>query len=530
MPTPLDTSEFRRLLEGYDEEKKLYVLNGISYGFDIGFRGAYAATTCENSPLISQHLDVTRDLIQKEIDLNRMEGPFDSPPFKHFHISPLTIRPKPTPGEYRLIHNLSAPYDITAVNEGIPKSFKSVQYESVTNIIGKLLESGRHSFMAKSDIKSAFRLIPVHPKCYHLLGFKFEGKYYFDKCLTMGGGSSCRIFEQISTAINWIISEKFGITNSFHYLDDFLFLERNEEACSYDLEVFKIVCKRLGVPLSAEKTQGPCKSICFLGILLDAERMEASIPEDKLLKYRENIKHLISAEVVTQVEIKSALGCLNWCTNIVVTGRAFLRRLHDAVLGEHQPRKIVQITKEIKKDLKVWDIFLQDFNGRIFIDFMPVESSASLNFFTDASFKGAGGTFGSKWFQIAYPEHWAQKRITYLELYPIVVAAHMFAKELSGKKVVFYTDNHAVMSILNKCTSPNPKFMPLIRKLVLLIMRNNIRISSRHIRGICNVTADVISRFQVTELFLAEHRLCPTPTKVPHQWEPESWEAQEAFC
>ena len=160
---------------------------------------------------------------------------------------------------------------------------------------------------------------------------------------------------------------------------------------------------------------------------------------------------------------------------------------------------------------------------------MPVESSESINFFTDASFKGAGGVCGKDWFQIVYPEHWSKRSITYLELYPVVVGAHMFVHVLAGKRIVFYTDNYAVMVILNKCTSPNPKFMPLVRKLVLLSMKHGFRIVSRHLKGTLNIVSDRISRFQVSESFLHSHGLNRVPKKLPRAWTPMNWQKSENY-
>ena len=80
-----------------------------------------------------------------------------------------------------------------------------------------------------------------------------------------------------------------------------------------------------------------------------------------------------------------------------------------------QPNKLVIITDKIRKDLKLWEVFLRDFNSRVFIDYMPIELSESLNFYTDASFKVAGGTFQNKWFKIVFPDHWAENKTTYLE-------------------------------------------------------------------------------------------------------------------
>ena len=37
--------------------------------------------------------------------------------------------------------------------------------------------------MAKSDIKSAFRLLPVHPDDFELLSIQFDGQWFVDKAL-----------------------------------------------------------------------------------------------------------------------------------------------------------------------------------------------------------------------------------------------------------------------------------------------------------------------------------------------------------
>ncbi len=527
IPTTLNSSEFARVLHDYDPVLRNYVVQGIHSGFHIGYEGPIVSTFCFNSPTVAENADIARELIQKEVSLGRIAGPYFSPPFAPFKVSPLTLRPKSTPGQYRLIHNLSAPYDGTSVNDNIADACKSVQYQSLTGIIGTLLDLGKGSYLAKADVQSAFRLVPVHPSCYPLLGFHFENAFYFDRCLTMGGGSSCRIFEAISSAINWALENMYGVKNAFHYLDDFCFLENSYDKCLYDLQVFSALCEKLGVPLAPEKKVGPSTNLSFLGVGLDTQKMEAFLTPEKIDKYRTNILHLLSVQWATQAEVKTVIGQLNWCTAIVVSGRSFIRRLHDLALGPHLPHKLVFISNEVKKDLQVWLDFLSDFNGRVFLDFMPVETSASINFYTDASFKGAGGVCGKHWFQFAYPPSWSERGITYLELYPIVVGAHIFVEHLAGKKIIFFTDNYAVMVILNKCTSPNKKFMPLIRKLVLLSMKYRFRIVSKHVKGALNIVPDKISRFQVSREFVKYHNLNSMPTSIPTNWMPTSWHTLE---
>ena len=51
-----------------------------------------------------------------------------------------------------------------SINDHIPKDPYSLQYVCVNNAIMILLSLGPGSFVAKTDLKSAFRLIPIHPK------------------------------------------------------------------------------------------------------------------------------------------------------------------------------------------------------------------------------------------------------------------------------------------------------------------------------------------------------------------------------
>ncbi len=85
----------------------------------------------------------------------------------------------------------------------------------------------------------------------------------------------------------------------------------------------------LGVPLSKEKTLGPCKAISFLGITLDSDLMQASLPSDKLNHIREvkrNAKKLVS---FSKRDLLSLLGHLNFAMQIIPQGSFFIARLLD---------------------------------------------------------------------------------------------------------------------------------------------------------------------------------------------------------
>ena len=123
-----------------------------------------------------------------------------------------------------MIHLLSFPFG-GSVNDLIPPEFCSVQYATVDDATQIIKRLGTGCALAKTDVRSAFRIIPVHPNDYQLLGMQWRGKYYVDRCLPMGCASSCKTFEALSTAMKWAARNKLMIPNIINILDDFLILD-----------------------------------------------------------------------------------------------------------------------------------------------------------------------------------------------------------------------------------------------------------------------------------------------------------------
>ena len=184
-----------------------------------------------NARSVVDNPEAIRQLVQDELASGRFKGPFESPPFARFHTSPLSLKPKKDPTKFRLVVDLAFPYDSTSVNSNIPEDFASVEYTSFETAIDMLLDLGTRSFMAKADIKSAFRIIPIHPDDYRYLGFSLDGKFYHDASLPMGSSSSCAIFEAFAKAFHWILEHKLGLRNVLHYLDDWFFVEKSYQEC-----------------------------------------------------------------------------------------------------------------------------------------------------------------------------------------------------------------------------------------------------------------------------------------------------------
>ena len=135
-------------------------------------------------------------------------------------VSPLGVIPKKQLGEYRMIHHLSFPCG-GSVNDFIPSELCSVHNASVDDAVKMIKQIGPNCHLAKTDVRSAFRIIPVNPADYYLLGMHWKGHYYVDCCLPMGLASSCRIFETLSTALKQVAHNKLHISHIIRILDDF---------------------------------------------------------------------------------------------------------------------------------------------------------------------------------------------------------------------------------------------------------------------------------------------------------------------
>ncbi len=167
------------------------------------FEGERHSLALKKLTAASQNPQAVDKKLGQQLAANRLAGPFPSPPFQPFCVSPLGLVPKRAPGDFRLIHQLSFPKG-WSVNDGIASENTCVQYATVADAICLIKCAGPGCFMAKTDIKSAFRIIPIHPSARPLLGMEWRGLYYYDRCIPMGCSSSCKTFEIFSTSIEWI--------------------------------------------------------------------------------------------------------------------------------------------------------------------------------------------------------------------------------------------------------------------------------------------------------------------------------------
>ena len=507
-----------------DYENADILLNGFQFGFPIFYSGPRTPVDCANLKSVYQNPETTFTKLQSEIDLGRIAGPFRRRPISNLRCSPIGVIPKKT-GGLRLITHLSYPLGF-GINSYIDPVYSSVQYSPFDNAVAIVQRLGKGALCGKCDIKSAFRLLPIYPGCFDLLGIKFNGNYYIDKMLPMGLSQSCSYFEKFSTFIEWVVKSESDNNNIDHYLDDFFFAgKKGSDDCEIIMDTFFKVCDRLNVPVAAEKTVRPSTIIEYLGLTIDTENMIVRIPLDKIVELKQKISFVLGNKKVTLKSLQSLTGSLAFCTKALPAGRAFSRRLYAAMSKANKPHHFIRVSNSMKSDLLVWKEFLDNFNGLTYIHDINWISSSDLELYTDSAggeTLGCGAFFAGKWTFLQWPNEWTNtailRDITYLEIIPIALAIYLWGHMFANKKVVFFSDNEAVVYILNNKTSKSENVMSLLRFIVYATLRLNILVKSKHIISADNKIADYISRGQVKRFKELVPFAEPLPCTIPSEF------------
>ena len=355
---------------GYDidnEERCEKILEGIQYGVRIDYTGArevgrYAINqpNALSDPVVK--LKVTK-IIEEDVSKGKKAGPFSSRPFPNLFCSPIGAVPKKGGNGVRVVHNLSAPLGHSINDEVIAISCSLGKVDDATNAIKKF---GRGCFLVKLDVEAAYKQVAVHPDDRHLLGFTWEGKYYFELSLPFGLRSSCRIWEWFATALHFFFEKLLDVPVVVHYIDDFLFVIQTKERAHMLLNKALTLCVVLGIPLSAAKIEGPATLLPFLGIELDTNTLEIRLPKVKLEELKELLIKWRDKRYASVRQLQSLAGKLNHAARMVRSGRSYLRRIIDQstrMLKEFNRPKQPYSCHRIQLDGEWWIRHIESWNG-----------------------------------------------------------------------------------------------------------------------------------------------------------------------
>jgi len=486
------------LLQQYPNRRFVDTITTIAAsGVRVGFEGSNLGQTRRpNHASAFAHPDIITNSIQSEISKGRVKE-VDSLPANYF-CSPIGLEPKLSDGKqtgWRTIFDLSSPSGYS-VNDGIPKEYGSIVYETLESAIRLVAQAGKGAVMMKRDLKSAFRHIPIDPCDYWLLLFEWQGKFYVDMFLPFGLRTAPRIFNLFAEALHWIF-DTLHEWNVTHYLDDFLFVfPPGTDLSPYSLQ-FDQVLSSFGLSKAVEKDSNGCVVI-HLGFEFNSNTMEVTLPPNKKQRAVDAVNFLLSSSSVSFSVLQNTLGFLSHCCQVVPLGRPFLRNLFSLLnYGNLLSRgRRIRISRAAKIDLQWWQRFLSSWVAIAMIQPSRVNHDVA----TDASgLKGIGGVHKRCVFSERMPTRHRSKHINFREMFAILHAFLLWHILWVNGRLRIASDSSVIVDAINKRSIKGPAIRPL-QSILLVAAVFDIDLMAFWIPSEENIVADAASRFDFKKL------------------------------
>lgn len=281
-------------------------------------------------------------------------------------------------GTHRMILNLKA------LNEDL--KYQKFKMECLSSALDLITQG---CYMASIDLKDAYYSVPIAPQYRRYLKFTFENKFYCFTCLPNGLSPAPRIFTKLLKPI-FSSLRKVGHVSTV-YIDDTLLIGKTRTECEANVQATVSTLRETGFTVHPVKSVFiPETQIQYIGFIIDSMTMKLTLPNEKMLRIRENCKNLLATENPTILQVAEVVGQLVAALPAVTMGQMRYRTIDNCKIwalktaggkfGAH-----MTLSKMAKHDLEWW------------IEHLPHASKSfqrttpKLTIHSDASNEGWGG-------------------------------------------------------------------------------------------------------------------------------------------
>lgn len=418
-------------------------------------------------------------------------------------------------------------------------------YCSVNDAI-ELIQEG--SYMAKIDLEKFFNQLLLHVADWKYLGVNLHDldmaiselqgwqdqgvdvKQSIDllSCYAQFGVASFPALANALMAATSSILRHMGIPNVF-LTDDVFLCAPTREACQRNLDKAVEVMLQLGWRLQMDKVTPPAQQMVFLGIEIDTIRCRLSLPEAKLMQYLQSILNAVRLPtsimacqgrqthstlspwvMCAQLEdhangclrykdLESLIGKLNWIAEVLIAGRARVRRLSSCLwMGKSHRRNysMANLSAGALEDLKWWSALLSDPDTvKIWVPFFTQTPPVFASTFSDAA-----GDVGYSLIinQTVYQGLWAEgvpDSSGFKELMPLLLAVQQLGEEARGRIVLLTTDNVGNVYAINKGSCKSDLSYSLLARIFEIAAKKQIYLVADWVPRDFNNFSDAVSRY-----------------------------------
>lgn len=369
--SPIKVEVFKKYLKSHPNQRfAKSVIRAFKNGFwpyanisDPAFPTTYDGSRQRKLITSRDKAEFIRKQRDEEMERRRWSKSFGRKLLPGMHCSPIGAIPKKTKGKYRLIIDQSSgPH---ALNSTIEKHQVKPRLDTIHDLGTKLIAlrkkyPKRKLVLFKSDVKAAYRQLPMHPLWQIKQIVSIDSKRYVDRCNTFGNRSGGWNWDAFASLVNWIGIEKKKIPDLLGYVDDNFSWEFAGKTKYYKPYKKHLPAKQarllqlwdeLGIPHDEDKQlSGP--SLPILGYEVDANAMTVKVPDEKMAR----VTHLLrdyahKGKTYTLKELQSAAGSVSAVLSLYPRLRPGLKGLFSEMAGKEKPNTKLKITASVARSL-----------------------------------------------------------------------------------------------------------------------------------------------------------------------------------
>ena len=336
------------------------------------------------------------------------------------------------------------------------------------------------------DLDSGYWHVGVNEEHWQYLGVSVENDdgspmFWVWTVLFLGVSDAVFLFTAILKPVRSYAVSK-GIP-CLIYLDDCCGSGRNEKEARANRAKMIEILSKCGFIVSLEKSKGPDSRIQFLGLEICSQSLKFFIPEKKISRIIDEISNILSVRKVQIRAVARVLGLLQSVGralgNIVRLRTRYLYMWMNEKLTNASYNYFFPISEEAKEELLFWTSNINSLNGFPFSPKMS-QSETTLEVVPDASAQGMFAYHLSDKYEVilrkVFSAEEAKSSSTVRELLALKnVYTSEVSNRFSGSKVVHFTDNQAVATIID-IGSRKPHLMQIALEIFFACKQKNIRL------------------------------------------------------
>lgn len=170
------------------------------------------------------------------------------------------------------------------------------------------------------------------------------------KCLSLTIFCPRLIFHRLTQSAHRMMARR-GFNSVIVYLDDFLVIAPTREACQLSFFTLLERLQDLGFSISWNKVIEPTQKLVFLGVELDTQHCQLTLPKQKLTELQSLVTSFLSKRRANKKQLQQLAGKLDWACCVVYGGRTFLRQILDMMNSLQSPSAKARLSADFYEDI-----------------------------------------------------------------------------------------------------------------------------------------------------------------------------------